>query len=1193
MGFFDRFRKNKKEPDRKPVTERTPVTEVSPEANSEMAAVPETGGSEASWDDSESLSLSMSKGSVLEESVIPEDASEPVGTEPDAITNEQITKDTVVLDTYLVKSDAIKGGMGSVWKVHHNGWNTDLAMKRPQPKFFAEGSEKRKENFVHECEAWINLGLHPNIVSCYYVREISGVPTIFSEWMENGSLKNRIDDGCLYEGTEEEVQERLLDIAIQFARGLHYAHESEGHLIHQDVKPDNLLLTKEWEAKVADFGLARARTQMLGTAADDPEAGSGSKAETDVSDGATHMAPTGGYTPAYCSCEQILGKPLTRRTDIYSWAVSVMEMYLGKRLWRRGAEAGRNCGGYFTRCRVSMPESLQKVLTQCMAEDPDSRPHDFAEVEDALKAIYAEISGNAYPRESPKAAADTPDSLNNQALSYLDLGKTVEAEELWNKALEKMPGHLHSIYNYGLFLWRNAQIDDEELIRRCVSSDQAKGDTGLAARWLEQINGERGISEKKLFENSTNCDMIEGFRYNTSVVLTRDGKRLYTVSDKLRCFDTETLACLYEVPADYLSAKAILLTKDEKTILLGGHEKKLKCFDAASGRLIYEMGGHTEGITRMCLHPNGKFCYTASERKDRTIRKWEIRTGRCVNVYHIERPDYLWTQFHDMGISPDGRFLYAAENYKMDVFDETKGRLADTQAKDFRVNHAKAISLTGDGAVMYAVGTSSTEIVNTGTMTVAKEMKAFGYHSYLGADGKKLLVGDNSLKIWDTGTLRCERTEFGHNKTITSISASDDMSLIATGFVDGETVLLWHNPAPEDIRPAPWELSVAKSYKEAAARQEKADVYSEQIQTCIAEKNIEQALEILTAAEQEVRTEGAARLRDLRRELTALCKRTALADVSAAEEVASAREGFSVKSIDVNPETGQIALTDLHPHVLIWDDRLEHCTELAAPEQAFSARFSSSGRRLAAGLDGQIMIWEKEEGDTYREMRLIRNVDKDECFAIYHIGFSPDERVVFSGNDRGSSALWEAETGRCICRFEPDSEDDAAEVTDFCFSPDGQYIAILDVYHHLRVHDYKNKKTVCLLPDDDDSPMTLYDGLSFSLDGGKLFLIENENLLRFWDTETWEPAGKIRLLEKEKAGRKMKLSPDGSYIVTGKDKVRIWKFPEAEMLFELEIPERSKLGRVSGLAFSGDMTRLYAINYNYILSWDLKWELEQ
>ena len=391
--------------------------------------------------------------------------------------------------------------MGSVWKVHHKSWNADLAMKRPQPKFFAEGSEKRKENFIHECESWINLGLHPNIVSCYYVREIGGVPTIFSEWMENGSLKNRIDDGSLYEGTEEEVRARLLDIAIQFCRGLHYAHESKEHLIHQDVKPDNLLLTGSWEAKVADFGLAKARTQLQAGAESSRDGSDKDHKETEEAPalaGATHMAPTGGYTPAYCSREQYFGKTLTRRTDIYSWAVSVLEMYLGQRPWRDGREAGEKCTDYFELARVVMPDHLKELLAKCLRENAEERPHDCAQVEEALKEIYREVTGSEYPREESEAAADTADSLNNRALSFLDLGKEEEAGQLWEQALEKTPDHLASLYNQGVCQWRDGLTAYEEVVRRCEAAGTDRDETGLTDHWRESLEQEQEDSSPRV-----------------------------------------------------------------------------------------------------------------------------------------------------------------------------------------------------------------------------------------------------------------------------------------------------------------------------------------------------------------------------------------------------------------------------------------------------------------------------------------------------------------------------------------------------------------------------------------------------------------------------------------------------------------------------------------------------------------------
>ena len=93
-----------------------------------------------------SLSNSLSKGSVYESDAIlkayQDDAASRLadGARPEAISNEQIHKGDPILETYRVESDAIHGGMGSVWRVHHESWDTDLAMKRPQPRFFAEGS---------------------------------------------------------------------------------------------------------------------------------------------------------------------------------------------------------------------------------------------------------------------------------------------------------------------------------------------------------------------------------------------------------------------------------------------------------------------------------------------------------------------------------------------------------------------------------------------------------------------------------------------------------------------------------------------------------------------------------------------------------------------------------------------------------------------------------------------------------------------------------------------------------------------------------------------------------------------------------------------------------------------------------------------------------------------------------------------
>ncbi len=389
-----------------------------------------------------------------------------------------LRKNGVLLKTYRVDSDAILGGMGAIWRVRHLNWDVDLAMKRPKPDYFV--TEKQKADFIHECDSWIKLGLHPNIVSCYYVREIDGIPTIFSEWMERGSLAGCIRDGSLYEGEDAEVKRRLLDIAIQFGRGLHFAHENG--LIHQDVKPDNLLLTKDWDAKVSDFGLAKARTMITVLE------GTWTVREDDPS--ATVVTPSGGRTPAYCSPEQAASQPLTRRTDIYSWAVSVLEMYLGCKPWAHGREltgpmVGTVCNDYFEMCRIPLPLRLQRLLARCMALDPEDRYHDFGKVEAALKEIYAMETGAEYPRPAPKAEADTADSLNNRALSFLDLGREEEAVKLWDQALRTDHSNFRCHYNRAVTLWKMNRMTAEELLLLVTEKEEDTADWRSARAAVE------------------------------------------------------------------------------------------------------------------------------------------------------------------------------------------------------------------------------------------------------------------------------------------------------------------------------------------------------------------------------------------------------------------------------------------------------------------------------------------------------------------------------------------------------------------------------------------------------------------------------------------------------------------------------------------------------------------------------------
>lgn len=241
----------------------------------------------------------------------------------------------------------------------------------------------------------------PNVVVCRSVRTLQGVPTAFCEWINGASLRESIRDGSLYEGPAEEVESRLFDIARQAAQALRHVH-GQG-LVHCDVKPGNLLISRDRAVRLNDFGLA-TRCAKQGEA--------------------EHNDRAPGCTPAYCPAEQAQGRPPKPWKDEYAWALTVLEMYLGERCWSTGAEAKEAFDGYPSACRVPLPEDMAKLLRLCLKWKVNDGSVVVKELErmtvshagTAEKPASAEtqetmatVSEEPMPPEAPKAPAAKPD----------------------------------------------------------------------------------------------------------------------------------------------------------------------------------------------------------------------------------------------------------------------------------------------------------------------------------------------------------------------------------------------------------------------------------------------------------------------------------------------------------------------------------------------------------------------------------------------------------------------------------------------------------------------------------------------------------------------------------------------------------------------------------------------------------------
>jgi serine/threonine protein kinase len=323
------------------------------------------------------------------------------------------------------------GGMGLVHRARHPAWNIDVVIKHPREKFLLD--QKQINSFYAECATWAGLGLDPYLATCYYSREFEGLPCVVAEFLPGGSLQDAIEQRTIYRGDENEVLARMLTISASTAWGLARAHQS--HLLHCDVKPGNMLLTDFGTAKIADFGLAVVfRPSLLG-------------------------AKAAGLTVPFASPEQSRGLPLTPAADVWSWAASMLAMFMGGVTWENGSACGSvlkeflDDGGKAYRI-PAMPASFAALLHDCFQFSVNARIADFNAIAANVCDCYQEIFDEPCPAGKADLELISADSLNNRAVSRYDLGDLTAVNRLLDDALTVDPLHPEANFNSALLAYQ-------------------------------------------------------------------------------------------------------------------------------------------------------------------------------------------------------------------------------------------------------------------------------------------------------------------------------------------------------------------------------------------------------------------------------------------------------------------------------------------------------------------------------------------------------------------------------------------------------------------------------------------------------------------------------------------------------------------------------------------------------------------
>src|SRR6266849_4539174 len=287
------------------------------------------------------------------------------------------------LGPYEIQSPLGAGGMGEVYRATDTKLGRDIALK-VLPAEMAKDPE-RLARFGREAKALAQLD-HPNIVTIHSVEECDDTHFLTMQLIDGLPLDRLIPQGGL-------PVEQIVEIASALADALAAAHEKG--IVHRDLKPANVMVTAEGRVKVLDFGLAK-------------------DVGPETSNDATMTSAVG--TPAYMSPEQVTGRALDHRTDIFSLGVMLHEMATGRRPFEGTSSAElvssilRDHPPLVTDVRADLPDDLARVIRRCLEKDPRHRVQTARDVSNEFRDMTRTASHSAPTPTSATHATPAPDS---------------------------------------------------------------------------------------------------------------------------------------------------------------------------------------------------------------------------------------------------------------------------------------------------------------------------------------------------------------------------------------------------------------------------------------------------------------------------------------------------------------------------------------------------------------------------------------------------------------------------------------------------------------------------------------------------------------------------------------------------------------------------------------------------------------
>ena len=321
------------------------------------------------------------------------------------------------LGPYEILSSIGAGGMGEVYRARDTRLNRDIAIKvllghlADQPQL--------RERFDREARTVASLN-HPHICTLYDIGQQDGTDYLVMEYLEGETLAQRLSKGPLQ-------LKQVLQWAIEIADALDKAHRKG--VTHRDLKPGNIMLTKSG-TKLLDFGLAKLKQEVAPANVQ--------LSQLPTANGPVTVQGTIVGTLQYMAPEQLEGREVDARTDIFTFGVVVYEMATGKKAFEGNSQASligailRDDPPPMSSVQPVTPPALDHAVKKCLQKDPDDRWQTTRDITDELKWIaeggFQITSAPTFPAKGMRALGRRSLILSLGAL----LGAAIASLAVWN-----------------------------------------------------------------------------------------------------------------------------------------------------------------------------------------------------------------------------------------------------------------------------------------------------------------------------------------------------------------------------------------------------------------------------------------------------------------------------------------------------------------------------------------------------------------------------------------------------------------------------------------------------------------------------------------------------------------------------------------------------------------------------------------